>query len=200
MLAYMWWHSLEFISETLLPLKEEHAWRFVSHLNNIHAAPSRATSIVQACRLAHHILGFRGALEVVSSRGITGLSDIQLADKELAKQACPLTAFELQQLHRISGEASRHVKDLVLASHLLLMAYCRCRHSDTLQIEDVLHDRSRSHGYIQLRTRFHKGSKSAAKKSLLLPIVASSSGVGYPEWIQLWWENRMEAGLPVQGE
>lgn len=200
MLAYMRWHSLELTSEPLLPLQEEHAWRYVSHLSNIHAPPSRATSFVQACRFAHHILGFRGALDVVTSRRITGLSEIQLAEKEPAKQARPLTVCELQQLHRIAGEPFRHVKDRVLASHLLLMAYCRCRHSDTLQIEDVLHDHSRSHGYIQLRTRFHKGSKNAAKKSLLLPIVASSSGVGYPEWIQLWWENRMEAGLPVQGE
>lgn len=200
MLAYMRWHSLEFTSEPFLPMSEEHAWRYISHLGNIHAPPSRATSFVQACRFAHHILGFRGASDVVSSRRITGLSEIQLADKEPAKQARPLTVWELQQLHRIAGDATRHVKDRVLASHLLLMTYCRCRHSDTLQIEDVTHDHSRSHGYIQLRTRFHKGSKSAAKKSLLLPIVASSSGVGYPEWIQLWWENRMQAGLPVQGE
>lgn len=200
MLAYMRWHSLSLPQEQLLPMKEEHAWQYVSHLNDTHAPPSRATSFVQACRFAHHVLGFRGAMEVVSSRRIIGLSEIQLADKEPAKQARPLTVWELQQLHRIAGDAVRHVKDRVLASHLLLMAYCRCRHSDTLQIEDVIHDHSRSHGYIQLRTRFHKGSKSAAKKSLLLPIVASSSGVGYPEWIQLWWENRMEAGLPVQGD
>ncbi len=200
MLAFMRWHCIEFPSEPLLPLREEHAWRYVSFLSESHAPPSRATSFIQACRFSHHILGFRGAIEVVNSRRITGLSEIQLADKQPAKQARPLTVYEMQQLHKISGDPARHVKDRVLASHLLLMAYCRCRHSDTLQIEDVLHDHSRSHGYIQLRTRFHKGSKTAAKKSLLLPIVASSSGVGYPEWIQLWWENRMEAGLPVQGE
>ena len=86
----------------------------------------------------------------------------------------------------------------VLASHLFL-AYCRCRHSDTLQIEDVEHDHSEKAGYRQLKTRYHKGSKTAAKKSLLLPIMASSAGVGSPEWIQLWWENRMQANLAVSG-
>lgn len=43
------------------------------------------------------------------------------------------------------------------------MAYCRCRRSDTLQIEDVEHDHSEMAGYIQLRTRYHQGSKTAAK-------------------------------------
>ena len=200
MLAYMRWHTLEMTSEPLLPLQEEHVWRYVSHLKDVHSPASRATSFVQSCRFAHHILGFHGAQDVIISRRIVGLSEIQLAGKQPAKQARPLTVYELQQLHQIAANASVHVKDRNLASHLLLMAYCRCRHSDTLQIEDGLHDHSRSHGYIQLRTRYHKGSKSATKKSLLLPIVASSSGVGYPEWIQLWWENRVEAGLPVQGE
>lgn len=130
---------------------------------------------------------------------IVGLSDIQLACKASTKQARPLSVFEMQQLHNISSDQNRHLKDRVIASHLLLMAYCRCRHSDTLQIEDVEHDHSEKKGYIQLRTRFHKGSKTAAKKSLLLPIVASSAGVGSPEWIEMWWENRMRAQLPVSG-
>lgn len=149
MLAYMRWHSLELTSEPLLPMQEEHAWRYVSHLSSIHAPPSRATSFVQACRFAHHILGFRGALDVVTSRRITGLSEIQLADKEPAKQARPLTVYELQQLHRIAGESFRHVKDRVLASQMLLMAYCR-------------------HGYIQLRTRFHRKEKLVATNSCFI--------------------------------
>ena len=107
MLAYIRWHCLEFTSELLLPLQEEHAWRYVSHLNSIHAPPSRATSFVQACRFAHHILGFRGAVEVVNSRRITGLSEIRLAVfiSQPAKQARALTVYDLQQLRRIASES-----------------------------------------------------------------------------------------------
>ncbi len=199
MLSYLRWHTIEFPAEKFLPLSESHTWEYVSFLHKSGAPASRASAFVQSCRFAHFVLGIRGADDIFNSGRIVGLSDIQLADKAVTKQARPLTVFEMQQLHNIASSSDRHLKDKVIASHLLLMAYCRCRHSDTLQIEDVEHDHSEKAGYIQLRTRYHKGSKTAAKKSLLLPIVASSAGVGSPEWIQLWWENRVQAKLPVSG-
>ena len=199
MLAFLRWHTIQCSPEKFLPIQESRAWDYVAFLQRSEAPASRASAFVQSCRFAHFVLGVAGAEEVFNSGRIVGLSSIQLAGKAVAKQARPLTVFEMQQLHNISADASRHVKDRVIASHLLLMAYCRCRHSDTLQIEDVEHDNSEQKGYIQLRTKFHKGSKTAAKKSLLLPIVASSAGVGSPEWIHLWWENRTGAGLPVSG-
>ena len=200
MLAYMRWHTIERPTEDFIPMQEQHAWEYVSFLAMSGAPASRAQSFVQSCRFAHHILGIEGASSIIDSRRIIGTSEIQLSLKETAKQARPLTVYELQRLHQMAADPGRHIKDRVLVSHLLLMTYCRCRHSDTLQVEDVQHDHSRNLGYLQLRTRFHKGSKSAGKKSLLLPIVASSSGVGFPPWIEIWWQNRMEAGLPVQGD
>ena len=199
MLSFMRWHVINLPADSFLPLSENHAWEYVTFLQKSGAPASRASAFVQSCCFAHFVLGVRGAIDIFSSGRITGLSDIQLAGKAVTKQARPLTVFEMQRLHNIASSADRHLKDKVIASHLLLMAYCRCRHSDTLQIEDVEHDHSEKSGYIQLRTRFHKGSKTAAKKSLLLPIVASSAGVGSPEWIQLWWENRVQAKLPVSG-
>ena len=199
MLSFLRWHTVNLPTESFLPLRENHAWEHVSFLSSTKAPASRASAFIQSCRFAHFVLGIRGADEVFHSGRIVGLSDIQLSQKDVTKQARPLTVHEMQQLHNIASSSDRHLKDKVIASHLLLMAYCRCRHSDTLQIEDVEHDRSEQAGFIQLRTRYHKGSKTATKKSLLLPIVASSSGVGTPEWIQLWWENRVLAGLCVSG-
>ena len=120
----------------------------------------------------------------MSSRRVCGLADIQLSGKREAKQARPLSVKEAQDLHRVASCSTRHLVDRIVASHLLLMMYCRCRHSDTLAVEDVLHDHSEGAGYVQLRTKYHKGSKSAARKSLLLPIVGSSAGVGSPSWVQ----------------
>ncbi len=199
MLSYLRWHTIHFPADKFLPLSENHAWEYVSFLQKSGAPASRASAFIQSCRFAHFVLGIRGADDIFHSGRIVGLSDIQLAGKAVTKQARPLTVFEMQQLHNIASSPDKHLKDKVIASHLLLMAYCRCRHSDTLQIEDVEHDHSEKAGYIQLRTRYHKGSKTATKKSLLLPIVASSAGVGSPEWIQLWWENRVQANLPVSG-
>ena len=199
MLAFMRWHTLGPPNDEMLPLKEEAAWQYVSHLKESSASASKASSFVQACRFCHYVLGVEGALQVVSSRRVCGLADIQLSGKREAKQARPLTVKEAQDLHRVASCSTRHLVDRIVASHLLLMMYCRRRHSDTLAVEDVLHDHSEGAGYVQLRTKFHKGSKSAAKKSLLLPIVGSSAGVGSPSWVQSWWETRSLANLPVEG-
>ena len=48
---------------------------------------------------------------------------MQLANKDVAKQARPLTVFEMQQLRNISADSNRHIKDRVMVSHLLLMAH-----------------------------------------------------------------------------
>ena len=98
-----------------------------------------------------------------------GLADIQLSGKREAKQARPLSIKEVQDLHRVASCGARHLVDRVVAAHLLLMANCRCRHSDTLAVEDVLLDHSEGAGYVQLRTKYHKGSTPAAKKSLTAP-------------------------------
>ncbi len=176
----------------MLPLREEAAWQYVSHLKESGASASKATSFVQACRFCHYVLGVEGALQVVSSRRVCGLADIQLSGKREAKQGRPLTV-KAQDIHRVASCGTRHLVDRIVASHLLLMMYCRCRHSDTVAIEDVLHDHSEGAGYVQLRTKYHKGSKAAAKKSLLLPIVGSSAGVGAPSRVQSWWETRKMA-------
>ena len=78
----------------MLPLKEEAAWQYVSHLKESQASASKATSFVQACRFCHYVLGVEGALQVVSSRRVCGLADIQLSGKREAKQARPLTVKE----------------------------------------------------------------------------------------------------------
>ena len=202
MLAFMRWHTLGPANDEMLPLKEEAAWQYVSHLKESQASASKASSFVQACRFCHYVLGVEGALQVVSSRRVCRLADIQLSGEREAKQARPLSVKEAQDLHRVASCSTRHLVDRIVASHLLLMMYCRCRHSDTLAVEDVLHDHSEGAGYVQLRTKYHKGSKSAAKKSLLLPIVGSSAGVGSPSWVQSWWETRKMAfegqlGVPL---
>ena len=184
MLAFIRWRTLDFSNEELLPLREEAAWQYVSFLKASGPSASKATSFVQACRFCHYVLGVEGSLQVVSSRRVCGLADVQLSGKREAKQARPLSVKEVQDLHRVASCSACHLVDRVVASHLLLMAYCRCRHSDTLAVEDVLHDHSEGAGYVQLRTKYHKGSKSAAKKCLLLPIVGSSAGVGSPSWVQ----------------
>ena len=53
--------------------------------------------------------------------------------------------------------------------------------------------------FIQITTKHHKAARSAEKKSLLLPILASSSAVVQDEWIATWMRLRKQAGLKVSG-
>ena len=89
---------------------------------------------------------------------------------------------------------TNHLIDRVVASHVLLMAYCRqwkmcCM--ITRKVPGMFNSGP---------CKYHKGNKSAAKKSLLLPIVGSSAGVGAPSWVQCWWETRKLAQLPIEGK
>ena len=68
------------------------------------APASRASAFIQSCRFAHFVLGMRGADEIFNSGRIVGLSDIQLSQKDVTKQARPLTVFEMQQLHNIASK------------------------------------------------------------------------------------------------
>ena len=123
MLSFLRWHTVNLPSEPFLPLRESHAWEYVSFLSSSKAPASRASAFIQSCRFAHFVLGMRGADEIFNSGRIVGLSDIQLSQKDVTKQARPLTVFEVQQLHNIASSPDRHLKDKVIASHLLLMTY-----------------------------------------------------------------------------
>ena len=118
MLAFMRWHTLELPNDDLVPLREEAAWQYVSFLRSSGASASKATSFVQACRFCQYVLGVEGSLQVVPSRRVCGLADIQLSGKRKAKQARPLSVKEMQDLHRVASCGARHLVDRVVASHL----------------------------------------------------------------------------------
>ncbi len=85
------------------------------------------------------------------------------------------------------------------------MLYCRCRNSDVSHAQSIMHDsagdnkQSSCDGFIQLSTRYHKSSRPAESKSLLLPIVGSGVSVGEYNWIEQWISVRKQAGLLVSG-
>ena len=195
LLAYKRWYVLNF-EDNWIPFVEEKCWSYVRMLQTTEAAPSKATSFIQAVRFCQHILGVEGA---ILSRRIVGNAEIQLSNKQIIKQARPLSVNEVRQLQSVASDHSRHVVDRVIASHLLLMVFGRARHSDTLHIEEIKHDEAGLGGYLEVTTRCHKGAKSAIKKSWLLPILMPRSGVCSEPWVNPWIDARQEAGLPVKG-
>ena len=116
-----------------------------------------------------------------------------------------MTVEEVKALHTKTQDKKLPLSHRLIAAHLLMMLYTRSRNSDLAHIHEVMHDgglesgRESAVGYIQISTRHHKTAKTAEKKNLLLPILASSVGVTYDDWITRWIRLRKEAGLPVSG-
>ena len=204
LLAFYRWHSIS-LSEDFLPLKERAAWAYMQDLMAGNAAPTKAASFMSALRFAHHILQIHGAKDCIDSRRLVGASELMLSKKRVTQQARPLTVLEMKKLHSIAASTSQPVDKRVIAAHLLLMAYGRCRNSDLVHVSEVRHDTtggsavSGSSGYMQVTTRYHKSARTAASKSWLLPIVVSGEGVVHEPWLDVWITCRKQAGLPVSG-
>ena len=200
MLAMMRWQCNARSFENFLPLSESMVWKYVSWLRENQCPPTKPSSLLQAIRFSHYVFGIDGSGSVMKSRRVAGSCDLALADKPTTKQARALTVAEVRKVHKFASDPLNNVVDRTVASHMLLMLYGRCRHSDTLAVQSIEHDHTNDRGYILLNTRYHKGNKSTAKKSLVLPILIPTCGVGTELWAEQWWESRTEIGLVTQGE
>ena len=199
-LSFMRWSCTMYDSEKFLPVSEDQVWKYMTHLRDTDAPATRAASFVQSLRFAHYVFGLSGCQESFTSRRICGLSEIMLAGKKVTRQSRPLTVAEVRMLHGMAADPSVDCVDRVISSHCLMMIYGRCRHSDTVQVESIIHDHADNTGYVQVNTRYHKGNKTVAKKNLLLPVLIPAAGVGGRPWAESWWESRTEASLPTAGE
>lgn len=192
------WHSVN-RTDPFLPFREPDVWCYVFSQAQQQDAASRSQSLVQALRFAHFVMGFDGALDCANSRRVAGQSQLQLAGKRPTRQARALLVEEVMKIHKVAADPSISAVDRTIASNLLMAMYGRCRMSDLNHIHEILHDMSGSAGFVELTTRFHKTSKTAQQKSMLLPIVVSCAGVDDDPWVHRWIANRKETGLPTSG-
>jgi hypothetical protein len=205
LLHYNRWHLVN-LAGCCLPLDEQSVWLYLRFLHTIRAAPTKAMSFMQAIRFAYYVLLLDGASDCMNSRRLIGSAELQMARKEPARQARPLTVKEVQKLHEVTCDAKVGLQQRMLASHLLMMLYTRSRTSDLAHVHEVAHDSTRSEastllaGYIHISTRYHKSARSIENKNLLLLIVASTVGIGSDDWISTWIRLRRKAGLPVAGK
>ena len=84
----------------------------------------------------------------------------------------------------MASDVNQTLVTRLMCVHLLLMLYCRCHTSDVAHVQSIMRDsagdnkQSSCDCFIQLSTRYHKSSRPAESKSLLLPIVGSGVSVG----------------------
>ena len=181
------------------PFSEQEAWQYLRELRESGAAPTKGSSFLSACAYALHVFGFNDLEGICNSKRLKGLSDLMYAVKAPLRQALVLSVRQVLMIHELLESAECNVVDRAVAAYLLVALYGRCRHSDLQNIEDAFVDLGPEGGYLELTTRTHKTSRTAAQKSRLLPIVLPAIGVQGREWItmaKLAFENY---GLSLDG-
>ena len=138
LLAFYRWHATVF-AEHGVPFQEKAVWTYIKHLLSTGAAPTRATSFIQALRFARFVLQVDGAQECLDSRRIIGQAELMLSKKPPTRQARPLTVREVVRLHEIAIAPGEPLVNRVAATHFLLMIYGRCRNSGLVHIQEILH-------------------------------------------------------------
>ena len=163
------------------PWHEKRLWKYFEHLKQEGAATT-GSSLLSALRFMKHVFGF-SIDAAISSKRLKGLSDQMMSRKSTLRQASVLTVNQVVELHRMMTDDSMHPYDRLFCSYILLALYGRCRHSDLACLTDGVCDFDKLGGFVEFRTSLHKTSRSAASKSVLLPILVPATGVHGRPWI-----------------
>eukprot|EP00435_Cladocopium_sp_Y103_P065902 s490_g28.t1 len=192
--AFEHWCNDKF-NEHWLPVTEYKAWQYVCWLKDTSAAPTKATSFIEALRFAWYLLGVEGSGDAEKSLRVKGLASQQKASKKPWRPADLLRLDEVLQLHSILLDESAALGDRLLCGHFLHLLYGRCRWSDLTCVTDLFIDSDAQ--YLEVATRWHKGGRSAEMKARLLPIVAPARGVDQSNWAVEYLALRKRAGLEL---
>ena len=195
LLAFLRWSSNTCVIVDS-PFTEELAWMYFKHLKDSHAAATVASGCMSSFRFAFFVLGCEQLENVVNSRRLVGLADQLLTNKGLLAQARPLHVYEVMTLHNILVDKCRHLMDRVACGFLLIALYGRCRHSDLSHVHSIDHDWTQDGGFLEVKTAWHKTARSAASKTMLLPILIPAIGVNGSVWVQDVSDVFAAAGLP----
>ena len=182
----------------IFPLSELHVWEHFTALKHENAAATRASSFLEAVNFMTHVLGLSTDSNVRSSKRIAGISQALLSAKGVWRQAEALSVDQVRTLHVVLEDGERHDIDRYAAAVFLFCIYSRSRWSDIRSLESISLDLSGDSGFIEATTRTHKGTRTAAKKSKLLPLTGIARGVTGGCWPRLLLELRSRVGLCMQ--
>eukprot|EP00435_Cladocopium_sp_Y103_P023573 s5393_g5.t1 len=199
-LKFLRWREVSLHKRDSQHVSEEDAWAYLGSLQELGAAPTRASSFLSACNYAKHIFGFDSWDAICTSRRLRGLADVLYVTKKPLTQAKVLTVEQVKWLHQTLTADATHPVDRSFVGYILTALYGRCRHSDLAMIDRVDCDFDHQGGFIEIQTRVHKTSRHAAQKTVLLPIVIPAIGVDGDEWITAAQQAFDAVGLSLRGE
>ena len=198
LLGFMRWAHDEF-SDMVNPFEEEKVWKYLCHLQDSRAAPTRGSNFLSSCRYAHFIFGFECLGGVCQSRRVQGITNLMYVDKRPLRQSLVLSVDQVRTLHSMLVDSGLDDTDRAFTAYILIALYGRCRHSDLARIHDVVHDHDQDGGFCEIRTSHHKTARTVSLKTTLLPIVIPALSVEGSAWLDVAQSALLKVGLKFDG-
>ena len=173
-------------AESLL-YREQLVYNYVCSLRDEKSSASTAKSFIEAMSLATFLIGIDVEDKSWKSARVIGATSAMFTQKAPIRQADPLTVDEVRLLHHVVLRSDTTF-DIVLAGYFLFCIYACCRWSDPQKLARFVYDIKFGQGYLELGTKEHKTASNDQRKTLILPLVATSPGLGTsdPCWVDSW--------------
>eukprot|EP00971_Amphidinium_carterae_P215492 4277298-Amphidinium_carterae.1 len=164
------------------PLNETTCYRYICHLRDERAAPTRASRFKESLGFFQGTIGL-DASHVLDSNRIHGAVFTQMEQKRPLRQRLPLTVSEVRYLETMVTLSPVNSQNAVFAGYCLLCVHGCIRYNDgqRLQAEPTVDDL-----FFEAHTAHRKTSHLRGAARRLLPIAGYVAGVTGLPWAEAW--------------
>ena len=194
-------------------IDEAAAFKYVKHLKDTKAPPSRAASFLASCNFAFGCVGFILGPGIATSSRCAGAASMSLAESRERLQRDPLQgpwliAAEHEIIHVDNGDGVLTESEGELLGFLVFCTHGRQRCSDAARVvtEPIL-DETEGPGaelcsFIEARTTGSatKTGNTAKRARLSIPLVGLSYGLSGQPWARAWLSLRQKLGLDAHAD
>ncbi|CAE7224658.1 unnamed protein product [Symbiodinium sp. CCMP2456] len=183
-------------SEDVFPYKEAKVYEYMSAARSGGAKPSQMRALREAIIFARHMFTIPELDAVISSRRCLGVS-LRGQKKCARKRADPLTVKNLRLLHAMLRDLTVPAWDRVFAGATLCCSYMRSRwsdfqHASSFQVE---YGEGGERLFLEYTCEVYKTVNSKFFAGQPIRFVAPGRGIVDDNWLDLWYEARLEIGI-----
>ena len=190
------YHKSEGWSDEVFPYKENKVYEYMASARAGGAKPSQMRALREAIIFARHVFSLPELDVVISSRRCLGAS-MRGAKQGARKRADPLTVKNLRLLHSTLKDIGVPAWDRVFAGAVLCCSYMRSRWSDFQHATafKVEYGEGGERLFLEYVCEVYKTVNSKFFAGEPIRFVAPGRGIVEENWLDLWYEARLEIGL-----
>ena len=198
---YLKWFAGRFSSasdrRSPLPLSETAVWSYFLHLRDSRMVNNKGFTIsstfLETVRFCKHVLGMDACDAILASKRLIGFAALEKQHKGPTRQAPPMEAEHLVELHRILEHGENHI-DRIGAGCFLVATYARARWSDLRYVHHIKYDGYKRNATFDIYTAEHKTSSVGLRRQQFLPLVVPAEGIAGGNWLATWIELMKDSG------